>query len=323
MISTRWLTQRQPYWTALEGLLDRVSRDDLQALTRSELRELGLLYRQVAADLGAAREDPGAVRIATYLNQLLVRAHHTIYRAERPTASALLGFFRTGFPRVFRATAAHTGVAAAIFVLAAAVGAALTWRNPDFQLKMLGPAMVETIERQEMWTHSIVAMKPIASSAIMTNNLSVALTAFAAGITLGLGTTYMMLLNGLLIGVIGAACAEAGMSLQLWSFVAPHGALELPAILIAGGSGLRLAHGLLFPGFLPRRVALAHGARQAVHLVLGCVPILVFAGVIEGFVSPTDLAVPYKFGVAAALFALLTLYLASGRERTTTAGSAA
>jgi uncharacterized membrane protein SpoIIM required for sporulation len=98
--------------------------------------------------------------------------------------------------------------------------------------------MMETIERREMWTHSIVTIKPVASSGIMTNNLSVAFAMFAMGITAGLGTIWMMVVNGLMIGVIGAATWRAGMALQLWSFVAPHGVLELPAIFIAGGAGL-------------------------------------------------------------------------------------
>jgi uncharacterized membrane protein SpoIIM required for sporulation len=130
------------------------------------------------------------------------------------------------------------------------LGVARTYHDPDFKVKILGPQMVETIERHEMWTHSIVGIKPVASSAIMTNNLGVAFMAFAAGITGGIGTIYMMIFNGLLIGVIGTACWFAGMSLQLWSFVAPRGVLELPAIFIGGGAGLRLAYGLLFPGFL-------------------------------------------------------------------------
>ncbi|MBZ5546945.1 MAG: stage II sporulation protein M [Acidobacteriia bacterium] len=99
------------------------------------------------------------------------------------------------------------------------------------------------------------------------------------------------------------------MSLQLWSFVAPHGVLELLAIFIAGGAGLRLAYGLLFPGFLPRGESVARAGTEAVKLLLGTIPILIIAGVIEAFVSPTGLAVPLKFGMAAAIFALLLAYL--------------
>jgi uncharacterized membrane protein SpoIIM required for sporulation len=169
--------------------------------------------------------------------------------------------------------------------------------------------MVETIEHHQMWTHSIVAIKPLASSSIMTNNISVGFTTFALGITGGIGTIYMMLFNGLLMGVVGMACRAAGMSQQLWSFVAPHGVLEIPAIFIAGGAGLRVAQGLLFPGVLPRRESLARAGTEAVRLLLGTVPILVVAGVIEAFVSPTNLAVSLKFSMAAPLFMLLLFYL--------------
>jgi uncharacterized membrane protein SpoIIM required for sporulation len=160
-----------------------------------------------------------------------------------------------------------------------------------------------------MWTHSIVGIKPLASSAIMTNNMSVGFMTFALGITAGLGTIYMMAFNGLLIGVVGMACFLSGMSLQLWSFVAPHGVLELPAIFIAGGAGLGVAQGLLFPGVLPRRDSLARAGLEAVQLLLGTVPILIVAGLIEAFVSPTSLAVPLKFSMAACLFVLLNAYL--------------
>jgi uncharacterized membrane protein SpoIIM required for sporulation len=125
----------------------------------------------------------------------------------------------------------------------------------------------------------------------------------------------MMAFNGLLIGVIGVACCLSGMSLQLWSFVAPHGVLELPAIFIAGGAGLRIAQGLLFPGLLPRRDSLARAGSEAVQLLLGTVPILIIAGLIEGFVSPTNLSIPLKFSMAASLFVLLNTYLfGAGRE---------
>jgi uncharacterized membrane protein SpoIIM required for sporulation len=174
-----------------------------------------------------------------------------------------------------------------------------------------------------MWTHSIVGIKPIASSQIMTNTMSVALMTFATGIAAGAGTVYMIAFNGLLLGVIGTACALSGMSLQFWSFVAPHGVLELPAVIIAGGAGLRLAQGLLFPGFLPRRHAVARAGAEGVQLVLGCIPVLVIAGTIEAFVSPTDLPVSSKFGMAAALFALLVAYLFPSRHRATRGDSAA
>jgi len=315
MISTHWLNQRTPYWRRLEALLDRTQTGGVKALARDELRELGRLYRQIAADLATVREDAGSVRFAAYLNQLLARAHNTIYSADRPTSSGVVRFFGATFPATFRENAGLCTVALLLFVVGGIIGAALTMHDPDFKLKLLGPEMVDTINRREMWTHSIVGVKPLASSRIMTNNIGVTFTTFAAGITGGLGTIYLLLFNGLLIGVIGTACSLSGMSVPLWSFVAPHGALELPAIFIAGGAGLRLGQGLLFPGFLPRRHSLTLAGGEAVKLVLGCIPLLIVAGIIEAFISPTDLAIPMKFALSGAMFGLLTLYLMSGRSR--------
>lgn len=315
MISTRWIEKRKPHWSKLESLLNQSALGGLRSLSRSDLQELSLLYRQTAADLAAIREDPGSVHFARYVNQLLVRAHNTIYSGHRASPLKALSFFWTTYPAAFRRNLKHCLLATLIFAIGGLLGAALTYQNPDIKVKILGPEMVETIDRHEMWTHSIVAIKPLASSAIMTNNMSVGFTTFALGITAGLGTIYMMAFNGLLIGVIGVACGLAGMSLQLWSFVAPHGVLELPAIFIAGGAGLRIAQGLLFPGVLPRRDSLARAGTEAVQLLVGTVPILIIAGTIEAFVSPTGLAVPLKFAMAAALFVLLNVYLFGvGRE---------
>jgi uncharacterized membrane protein SpoIIM required for sporulation len=309
MISTHWLEKRKPHWDRLEQLLDQSSRRGLRSLQRSELQELGLLYRQIAADLATLREDRGSVHFARYLNQLLARAHNIIYSARSASPSAIIRFFLVTYPAVFRRNLGYVEVAFMIFAASALVGAVLTYQDPDFKLSILGPQMVQTIEKREMWTHSIVAVKPLASSAIMTNNIGVGFLTFALGITAGLGTIYMVIFNGLLIGVIGMACHLSGMSLQLWEFVAPHGVLELPAIFIAAGGGLRIAAGLLFPGFLPRRESLVRAGSEAVQLLLGTIPILIVAGTIEGFVSPSGLATRLKFSLAASLFVLLLIYL--------------
>jgi uncharacterized membrane protein SpoIIM required for sporulation len=309
VISTRWLEKRKPYWTRLEQLLDQSTRRGFRSLRRSELQELGLLYRQIAADLAALREDRGSVHFARYLNQLLARAHNIIYSTHKASPSAIFNFFTVTYPCIFRRNLRFVQVALVIFAISAGAGAVLTFQDPDFKLSILGPHMVQTIEKREMWTHSIVGVKPLASSAIMTNNMSVAFLAFALGITAGLGTIYMMLFNGLLLGVIGMACHLSGMSIKLWDFVAPHGVLELPAIFVAGGAGLRIAAGLLFPGYLPRRESLVRAGTEGVQLLLGTIPLLIIAGIIEAFVSPTGLATGLKFAMAGSLFILLLTYL--------------
>jgi len=313
MISTYWLEKRKPYWERLETLLADANKLGPRGLHRSDLRELGLLYRQTATDLSALREDPGSQHYARYLNQLLGRAHNIIYTGKKSTPLSVVHFFRYEYPAIFRRYFRYTALAFILFTIGGIIGAILTVTNPAFMRAFLGPEMVSTIERREMWTHSVVAIKPLASSAIMTNNMSVSFMSFASGIIFGLGTLYMATFNGLLMGVIGAACWMSGMSIKLWSFVTPHGVIELPAIFIACGAGFRLAEGLLFPGVLPRRDSLAQAGGEAVRLLVGVIPMLLVAGTIEGFFSPTDAPIWSKFAVGAAMFTMLVAYLNSAK----------
>jgi uncharacterized membrane protein SpoIIM required for sporulation len=315
MVSNRWLEQHKPHWDRLEHLV-RLSKDGLAKLNHLELQELGLLYRQTASDLSVVLEDASSAQLAAYLKQLLGRSHNLIYMGYRPKAGGIVSFYLKTYPSVFRETLPLTLVAIAIFAAGAIAGWAAAIHDPGFAYRMLGPKMMETIERRQMWTESVVAIKPLAASAITTNNLTVAFTMFASGITV-IGPVWLSLFNGLLIGVVGAATWHAGMAMSLWSFVAPHGSLELPAIFIAGGAGLDIARALLFPGMLPRREALTRAGGRASRLVLGTLPLLLVAGTIEGFFSPTNAPVAMKFALGGFLFAALLAYLFGGRRPVT------
>jgi uncharacterized membrane protein SpoIIM required for sporulation len=287
----------------------------VSSFAHDELRELALLYRQTAADLAAAREHRADAELAAYLNRLLGRAHNLVYSASPRRPRSIVTFYTQTFPQIFRSTWRYTATSTGIFLLGALLGVTVCLADPGFERYLLGGAMMDTIDRREMWTHSIVAVKPLASSAILTNNLGVAFTAFALGITAALGTAWIMFFNGVLISVVASACHRADMSVALWSFVAPHGSLELPAIFIAGGAGLLLGRGLVAPGTLPRGEALRAHAGTAVRLVLGVIPLLVVAGVIEGFVSPVAIEPGVKFVIGAAMAILLALYLLAPSTR--------
>jgi uncharacterized membrane protein SpoIIM required for sporulation len=314
MISTRWIEKRKPYWSRLEELVNRSKGRGVRAFEHSELQELGLLYRQAASDLATVREDATSRPLAVYLNQLLGRAHNLIYMGRRPGMSGLVRFYARTFPQVFRETFPLTALAFAITAITAIAGCAVTLHDPAFAHRVLGPQMMETIEQRKMWTESIVTVKPVAAAGILTNNLIVAFSMFASGITAGVWTIYLLTINGLLLGVVGAATARAGMAAQLWSFVAAHGVLELPAIFIAGGAGLEIARGMLFPGLLPRRESLARAGGRGAQLLLGTVPMLLIAGSIEGFISPSAIPAYLKYLLASALFLALVAYLNRARE---------
>ena len=314
MISNQWIEKRRPYWERLATLAADCQGIGVRRLGRNELRELALLYRQVANDLSVVRQDGTARSTAHMLNQLLGRTHNIIYSSRKQGFLGVLTFLRKDYPRNFRRMLPYTLTAVALFAAGGLLGTLLTLARHGFMESVLGPSMVETIHHHQMWTHSIVGMKPQESSRIMTNNLSVTFLTFAAGITAGLGTIWLIFFNGVLMGIIATACQQAHMSRDLWSFVCPHGSLELPAIFIAGGAGLRLASGMLFPGLYSRRDSLARAGREAARLVAGIIPMLVIAGTIEGFFSPSGAPAGLKFAVGAALFTLLLLWLFSSHD---------
>ncbi|TLM76282.1 MAG: stage II sporulation protein M [Actinobacteria bacterium] len=144
--------------------------------------------------------------------------------------------------------------------------------------------------------------------------MQVALVAFAGGMTAGILTGWSMLQNGLLLGALAGAAAKSGQALAFWSLIVPHGSLELPAIVLAGGSGLMLARAILFPGDLPRAASLRRAAGEAVRIVLGALPLFLLAGLVEGFFTPSATDPVLKLGVGTALAAAFVAYvLLTGR----------
>jgi uncharacterized membrane protein SpoIIM required for sporulation len=311
ILSNQWILKRRPHWDRLSSLLAQSDASGLGQLSRAELQEMALLYRQVAADLSVLRQDTTARTYAVHVNQLLARAHHIIYSGRKTNLLTLFRFLRDEYPVIFRQQIGYVVASLLISVAAGMLGVILTSARPEFMRHFVGPEMIATMERHEMWTHSIVSVKPMATSAIMTNNLSVSFLTFGGGILFGFLTLVSLFNNGIMLGVIATACHQYGMSVALWSFVAPHGSLELPSIIIAGGAGLRLGHAMLFPGNLRWKESIAQGGIQATRLVSGTIPMLVVAGCLEGFFSPSEAPVWLKFTVGAMLFTLLNLWLFS------------
>ena len=309
ILSNQWIAKRRPHWDRLAFLLTRSDQHGLKDLSRAELQELALLYRQVAADLSVLRRDETARTYTDHVNQLLARAHHIIYSRKKTTWLTLFRFLKDEYPIIFRRQLPYVAASLLVSIAWGLLGAALTSAKPQFMRHYVGPAMIDTMERHKMWTESIVSVAPQETSHIMTNNLSVSFVTFAGGILFGLGTFWLLYRNGMMLGVIGAACHQYGMSLALWSFVAPHGSLELPAIIIAGGAGFRIGKAMLFPGELRWKQSVAKGGIEATQLVSGVIPMLVVAGCLEGFFSPSHAPVTLKFAVGALLFTLLLTWL--------------
>jgi uncharacterized membrane protein SpoIIM required for sporulation len=170
------------------------------------------------------------------------------------------------------------------------------------------------MENDSLWTDIAVSQRPFFSSVIMTNNIQVSFLAFAGGVLLGSLTVYVMIVNGLQLGGVLGLSLQFGLADELLSFVVGHGVIELSVIFVAGGAGLQLGWALLRPGPYRRRDALVRAGRTAVRLVVGCVPLLIVAGLIEGFISPAELSATVKAGVGLVSGVILyTYWLRAGR----------
>lgn len=286
-----FVTSRQANWEQLERLLTRAGRD-LTGLSEAELADLGRLYRLATSDLAVAQRDFPGQRVAVYLHQLVARAHALIYREEPLRWRRIVRFYAETFPRLYRQLLPYTTLAFLLFFVPALIAFLLVWSRPDTIYTLLGPGirgLVRQVEAGKLWTEIAPEVRSAASAIILTNNIQVMFLTFAGGITAGLFTGFILLLNGLHLGAIFGLLQAHRLSGGLGEFVAAHGFIELSVIFLAGGCGLYLGDGLIRPGLLTRREALVRRGQTAVRLILGCVPLLVLAGLIEGFISPSAL----------------------------------
>ncbi|HIK31361.1 MAG TPA: stage II sporulation protein M [Oscillatoriales cyanobacterium M59_W2019_021] len=313
----RWIARREPNWKQLETLLRKVEKKGISKLTADEVRQMASLYRSVSADLARARTYDVGVAVIRDLQQLTSRGYNQIYQGSRQQEwRKVWEFCRWGFPQVVRQTLPYIATATAIFAVGVLVAWWYAWQDPVFLEAIVPEHLIEKVrDRGELWMGSIVGIEPLASSGIMQNNLKVAFTAVGGGITAGILTVYILAFNGLHIGAIATLVGQNNLTYPFWAFVLPHGSLELPAIFFAGGAGLLIARALLFPGKYGRSAALKFYGTQATQLIFGIVPMLIVAGVIEGFFSPNP-AIPdaVKYVVGMGIFALFVGYCSRQRS---------
>lgn len=307
----RWIARREAKWQELDSLLVRAEKRGIKTLNAKEIGTLASLYRSVAADLARANTNQIGQTIVQELQALTTRGYSQIYRgSRRQEVRGMLDFYLWELPLVLRQTWGYTAISFGLFLVGALIAWWFAWQDASFMSLVVPRGLIEQVrDRHQLWMGSIIGTEPFAASSIAINNLSVAFRMVGGGIMAGLWTIYALFYNGLLIGAIATLVGQNGLAYPFWAFVFPHGALELPAIFIAGAGGLLIARGLLFPGRYRRRDALRIYGLQAAQLVMGIVPMLLIAGTIEGFFSPQNvIPSPVKYLAGTGLFILLILY---------------
>ncbi|MBA2425587.1 MAG: stage II sporulation protein M [Actinobacteria bacterium] len=254
------------------------------------MRRLGTLYRGAAADLALARRRYAADPVVGRLEALVGRARHLVYDAESRRGS-VPGFFARDYWRLVRERPVLLALAWALLLGPAVLAGGWALGDPAAASGLVpGAYQSVTQPRQAGQDLGLTAdEETVLSSQIFVNNIRVSFVGFAAGIAAGLGTAFVLVTNGVLLGTVFGLAIGAGNGVPLVELVFAHGVLELSCIAVTAAAGLRLGWALVDPGQARRSDAIVAQARPAVLIVLGTAPWLVLAGLVEGFITPAGL----------------------------------
>ena len=308
----RFVQERQADWRELGNILNKIKSGGIKRLSRGELRRVGGLYRSATSHLAVVRTHFPSSDAAQYLNQLVAQAHTSIYRAKSPSFSSVMQIFSREIPAIFQKRIGYIALAFALFAGAGVAGFIGCYIEEDLPRIVVGDEYVnkteENIAKGDPCAVYKTGLQPMASSMIMTNNIGVTFYAFALGITMGAGTSFILILNGLVLGSIAFVFFQHHASIEFMSTVMIHGTIELSCIFVAGGAGLLLGDALINPGGRFRREALVQNGKEAVKLILGIIPWLIVAGIIEGFITPMDLPLPVRIVIIVVTGTLFVSY---------------
>jgi uncharacterized membrane protein SpoIIM required for sporulation len=310
-------------WEELERLLSRIEKKGERSLSFDEIERMGALYRQAAAQLADARERKHDVQRMRYLDALIRRAHFVIYAPPKRGLIPLLRLAAGGFARAYRETLGFQLIALALFFGGAIIGYVATMNHVEVAypiLKIMFPPdlvqeLVESPEKRAAYITSGRAfgtgMRSAFTAMLAANNARVGLVAFAVGIAAGVPTAILVVFNGAVLGSFAALFDRpAGLNLNFWAWVLPHGIPEALALTICGAAGILVGSAFIDPKGRPRRESLVDAGRSAALLIGMALFLFVYAASIEGYFRQETLGIVPRFILAAFNLVVLVLYLA-------------
>ncbi|MFC3238086.1 stage II sporulation protein M [Streptomyces nitrosporeus] len=307
-----FVTTHRIEWDRLDHLLHRGS-----SLTGAEADELVALYQRTATHLSLIQSSAPDPQLTARLTQLVARARAVVTGTRRASWRDAARFLTTGFPAaVYRSRRWWIPTAVLSTLLAAVIG---WWigAHPEVQAAIAAPDDLRSMTRPGGEYETYYSSHPAASFAaqVWTNNAQAAAMCLVLGAFLCVPVLWILFLNMLNLGVGIGLMSSAGRLDTFLGLVLPHGLLELTAVFVAAGTGLRLGWTVIDPGPLTRRAALAQQGRAALGMALGLALVLFVSGVIEGFVTPSGLPTwgRITIGVAAELAFLAYVYVLGGR----------
>ncbi|GGT35794.1 stage II sporulation protein M [Streptomyces purpureus] len=307
-----YVTAHHAEWDRLDHLLRRSGR-----LTGAEADELVSLYQRTATHLSLIQSSAPDPMLTARLTQLVARARAAVTGTRRASWRDAARFLTSGFPAaVYRSR--HWWIPTA--VLSTLVAALIGWwisTHPEVQASIAAPQELREMTRPGGQYETYYSSHPAASFAaqVWTNNAQAAAMCLVLGAFLCVPVIWILFLNMLNLGVGIGLMSSAGRLDTFLGLVLPHGLLELTAVFVAAGTGLRLGWTVIDPGPRTRRAALAQQGRAAVGMAIGLALVLFISGLIEGFVTPSGLPTWARItiGIVAELAFLAYVYILGGR----------
>ena len=286
----RFIKNRRGIWEDFESRLE-LARRQPKRIGYDGLERLALLYRQILHDHALAVFRFPATSAATEIRRLALEGTHWLNWDMRDRVASPSQFFIKTFPRTFRRNLPCLAMAVFLFLVAALFGSLLTISQPGLGTAFLGDSAIQGLREGHLWTESLVSTIPpsVSSSMIATNNMSVAITGWAGGALGGLGSLYILLLNGFMLGAVFGITNYYSMADSLFDFVIAHGLLEITLILVTAAAGLGMGRAFVEASDRPRSDAIRDAGRDALVILLGCLPWFILLGIVEGFISPSPL----------------------------------
>jgi uncharacterized membrane protein SpoIIM required for sporulation len=312
----RFIERERAVWNELDEMLTRIENAPRLRLTLEEAQRLYYLYQRTGAGLAKISTFAAEPALVQSLESLVARAYANLRegRSRLQTFSIRLWLMRT-FPQTFRNHIQFFFAAVALTALGATLGGAAVKFDSDAKSaivpfpKLLEDPAVRVREEESGPNPALANAKSRFSAALITNNTRVSILALTLGATWGIGTVILLVYNGMILGAIIFDYVRAGQSIFLIGWLLPHGAIEIPAILIAGQAGLLLGQALIgwnSKESVSKRLRSISGT--IVTLILGTALLLIWAGLIEAFFSQYhEPVLPYPFKIAFGMFELIGL----------------
>ena len=319
----KFINAERRYWTELEGILDSLDNDPEQSMDLAKVKRFHYLYQRTSTDLAKIMTFSSEPEIRGYLESLVGRAYGEIHETrEKPHGLAPLNWFFNTFPRAFRLHVRAFYLSFIIMFLGCLFGGGAVSFDPDAKENLMpfphlqGDPSERVAKEESVDRDRLKGAKTSFSSYLMTHNTKVSIFAMALGMTWGIGTVILLFSNGVMLGSVALDYVLAGETKFLFGWLLPHGAIEIPAILLAGQAGLVLAGALIGWGrSAPLRIRFRKISNDLVTLISGVAIMLVWAGLVEAFFSQYhEPVLPYELKIGFGIVELILLALFLGKS---------